>query len=199
MRQQTIMTLTSDWLPGFGSCGPSAPPPPAWSAPPPAAAASPAGAAACWPGWSPAAGPPSRAAAAWSPGRGPPLPAPTSSHCPAVLAGAVYSAPWQRSSESHTKTARVSPFSKMYPWYVAPACCWQITDTADKFIASGGLVQAVFIWLRAFVYINFAESQMCLAPRLKYKHRVRMPWSREKENSSCFTHTLLCKLKITRG
>lgn len=89
------ISLTSDWLLGSGSCGPFAPPPPAWIAPPPAAVASLQSAAACWPGWSPAGGPPSRAGAAWSPGPGPPRPAPTSSHCPAVLAGAVYSAPWE--------------------------------------------------------------------------------------------------------
>lgn len=42
-----VILLTSDWLPGSGSCGLAAPPPPAWSAPPPAAAASVGSAAVC--------------------------------------------------------------------------------------------------------------------------------------------------------
>lgn len=142
---QTVMLLTSDWLPGSGSCGPSAPPPPAWSAPPPAAAASLEGAAACWPGWSPAGGPPSRAGAARSPGRGPPRPAPTSSHCPAVLAGAVYSAPWENGKQ-------------ILNFLLTPGT-GSTRGTADSFIVRCWQVQALITWLQTFVYINFAGTK----------------------------------------
>lgn len=122
--EEEASSLTSDWLPGSGSCAPAAPPPPAWSAPPPAAAASPASAAACWPGWSPAAAPPSPAAAAWSPGRGPPRPGPTSSHCPAVQAGAGCSAPCEDGT-----TGSVSGASSSTPGAAA--------GTVRRFIATG--------------------------------------------------------------
>lgn len=124
-----MTVLTSDWLPGSGRCGPSAPPPPAWSAPPPAAAACLASAAACWPGWSPAAGPPSHARAAWNPGHGLPLPAPTSSRSPAVLAGAVCSAPWRN---------KVQGMRAKLTWcnFVLPPDTRQTIDVANKFIVS---------------------------------------------------------------